>query len=102
MAIRDGDDNINNLFTFCECHVTATCTVCMQFKIEFHFSVFFFCLSKFIAGNFRVLVEVLNRKINSFVAGTVNMLGSVASLEDFRTTCRKARRAVKVPEHCIF
>lgn len=40
---------------------------------------FFFCLSKFIAGNFRVLVEVLNRKINSFVAGTVNMLGSVAS-----------------------
>lgn len=80
MAIRDGDDNINNLFTCCECHVTATCTVCMQFKIEFHFSVFFFvCLSKFIAGNFRVLVEVLNRKINSFVAGTVNMLGSVAS-----------------------
>lgn len=61
MAIRDGDDNINNLFTFCECRVTATCTVCMQFKIEFHFSVFF-CLSKFIAGNFRVLVEVLNRK----------------------------------------
>lgn len=40
---------------------------------------FFFCLSKFIAGNFRVLVEVLNRKINSFVAGMVNMLGSVAS-----------------------
>ena len=38
---------------------------------------FFFCLRKFIAGNFRVLVEVLNRKINSFVAGTVNMLGSV-------------------------
>ena len=78
VAIRDGDDNINNLFTFCECHVTATCTVCMQFKIELHFSVFF-CLSKFIAGNFRVLVEVLNRKINSFVAGMVNMLGSVAS-----------------------
>lgn len=43
------------------------------------FCFFFFCLSKFIAGNFRVLVEVLNRKINSFVAGTVNMLGSVAS-----------------------
>lgn len=41
--------------------------------------LFFFLFSKFIAGNFRVLVEVLNRKINSFVAGMVNMLGSVAS-----------------------
>ena len=30
------------------------------------------------------------------------MLGSVASKEDFRTTCRKAGRAVKVSEHCIF
>ena len=74
----------------------------IQNRVPLFCFFFFCCLSKFIAGNFRVLVEVLNRKINSFVAGTVNMLGSVASWEDFRTTCRKAGRAVKVSEHCIF
>ena len=51
----------------------------IQNRVPLFCFFFFFCLSKFIAGNFRVLVEVLNRKINSFVAGTVNMLGSVAS-----------------------